>query len=197
MERADVRDVAAAFVAADPDLTALKLQKLVYYTQAWHLAEHGHPAFDDEVQAWRQGPVVRALYDAHQGLRRVAGLAWGEARRLPASVRDVVALVVERYGQLTAEELSQITHREAPWREARGSLAPGARSERPIEPAVMRDFYRTQGGRRASAVDDVLASARLEGFDETPEDRGEVEAILDGRVSADEAVQRIIVERRR
>jgi uncharacterized phage-associated protein len=197
MQRADVRDVAAAFAAADPDLTAMKLQKLAYYVQAWHLASHDEPAFDDEVQAWAQGPVVRALYDIHQGLKKVARLAWGDPARLPASVRHVVELVRERYGHLSAEELSGITHRERPWRDARGLLPASARSTRPIQADAMRDFYRTQGGRRAAVVDDVLANARLEGFDGTPEDRGEVEAILAGRLSADQAVRRIIDECRR
>lgn len=192
MERADVRDVAAAFVAADPDLTALKLQKLVYYTQAWHLAEHGHPAFDDEIQAWKEGPVVRRIYDLHQGRRRVAGLIEGTGRPLPPSVLEIVSTVWLRYGHLSADELSRITHRERPWREAREGLPPEARSERALDAEVMRAFYRRQGGGRRSAVDDVLASARLEGYEPSDQDRTRLEAIAGGRLTADQAVDEIV-----
>lgn len=197
MERADVRDVAAAFVAADPDLTALKLHNLVYYTQAWHLAEHGHPAFDDEVQAWRQGPVVRRLYDLHRGRRRVAGLIEGTGRPLPPSVLEIVSTVWLRYGHLSADELSRITHRERPWREAREGLPPEARGERALDAEVMRAFYRTQGGRRAERTQEVLATLRLEGLEPTPQGLARLEDVSSGRMSAKEAVSQAVAAHRR
>lgn len=193
MQRSDVDDVAAALMGADTaGMTAMKLQKLVYYVQAQHLAEYGEPAFDHAIEAWSQGPVVRWLYERHRGARRVSQWAWGESTRLPATVRRIVGLVIDRYGHLSAEELSEMTHRERPWRDARGSLSMRARSAAPIKPDAMRDFYRTQGGRQASAVEDVLASARLEGVPETPERRARLEAMAQGRLTADDAVRQIV-----
>lgn len=40
----------------------MKLQKLVYYAQAWHLALKGGPLFDEDLEAWPWGPVVRNVY---------------------------------------------------------------------------------------------------------------------------------------
>ncbi|MGW1784893.1 Panacea domain-containing protein [Streptomyces sp. NPDC002143] len=69
-----VFDVAAYILqkraAAEPDrpaMTAMKLQKLVYYCQAWHfLAWEGRALFPKAIQAWASGPVCPALYEVHQ-----------------------------------------------------------------------------------------------------------------------------------
>ena len=44
-------------------ITNLKLQKLVYYAQAWSLAlRNGTPMFSEPIEAWASGPVCRPLY---------------------------------------------------------------------------------------------------------------------------------------
>ena len=48
-------------------ITAMKLQKLVFYSQAWSLAWHHGPLFEEPVEAWREGPVVRDLWEGHRG----------------------------------------------------------------------------------------------------------------------------------
>ena len=68
---ANVDDVAAYLVDHQP-MTAMKLEKLVYYGQALYLVWHGVPLFEDPIEAWANGPVVRALYDEHRGLFSVA-----------------------------------------------------------------------------------------------------------------------------
>src|SRR6478735_8493369 len=61
-------DVARWFVAwaaeEDADLSNLKLQKLLYYAQGWHLALRGEPLFREDLQAWSHGPVVPSVYRA-------------------------------------------------------------------------------------------------------------------------------------
>ena len=44
----------------------LKLQKLVYYAQAWHLALYDCPLFDEDFQAWIHGPVIPELFEKYQ-----------------------------------------------------------------------------------------------------------------------------------
>jgi uncharacterized phage-associated protein len=44
------------------DLTNLKLQKLIYYSQGLHLAKTGEPLFNDDIKAWDDGPVVQEIY---------------------------------------------------------------------------------------------------------------------------------------
>ncbi|MDR1041744.1 MAG: DUF4065 domain-containing protein [Deltaproteobacteria bacterium] len=46
------------------DLTHLKLQKLLYFAQGWHLAYYDVPLFEDPIEAWKYGPVVRSVYFA-------------------------------------------------------------------------------------------------------------------------------------
>jgi len=54
---------------ADPsgDLTHLKLQKLLYYAQGWFLANYDRPLFEDNIEAWRYGPVVHSIYSRFRG----------------------------------------------------------------------------------------------------------------------------------
>ena len=60
-------DVAEYILAQQGEMSAMKLHRLVYYCQAWHLAWSGRPLFDDEIQAWANGPVVVSLYELHKG----------------------------------------------------------------------------------------------------------------------------------
>jgi len=42
----------------------LKIQKLVYFANGWHLGLYGSPLIDEEVRAWTYGPVITSLYHA-------------------------------------------------------------------------------------------------------------------------------------
>lgn len=64
-------DVAEYILASHGEMTAMKLHKLCYYAQAWHLAWDGAALFEEESQAWANGPVVPALFEAHRGVFRV------------------------------------------------------------------------------------------------------------------------------
>ena len=46
----------------DAPLSNLKLQKLLYYAQGHYLGDHAKPLFEDEIEAWVHGPVVRSIY---------------------------------------------------------------------------------------------------------------------------------------
>lgn len=45
-----------------PTLDQMKLQKLVFYAHAWHLAIKQRPLFEEDIEAWPWGPVVRDIY---------------------------------------------------------------------------------------------------------------------------------------
>lgn len=118
----------------DPDyLTNLKLQKLLYYVQGWHLAETGRPAFADEIQAWREGPVVPSVYQVYRALgKRPIVDVPEDAPQLDEQVRAVVESVWQRYKNYSAFHLSDLTHDESPWQAARGDLPATAQSNAPI-----------------------------------------------------------------
>lgn len=130
----------------DPDyLTNLKLQKLLYYIQGWHLAQTGQPAFAEEVQAWREGPVVPEVYQAYKNLG-THPIVDAPARqpRLTDDLRDIVEQVWERYKAFSGYELSDMTHSESPWRETRGDAPPSAPGAKRIPQESLAREFRAQ-----------------------------------------------------
>ena len=125
-------------------ITNLKLQKLVYYAQAWHLALFDEPLFDDPIEAWVHGPVVSSLYSKFRDYRwEPIGHDTGDVD-LPDDVREHLDEVIEVYGGFSAWELERLTHSEEPWRKARGDLPPTALSSNIISPQDMKDYYRAK-----------------------------------------------------
>jgi uncharacterized phage-associated protein len=138
---ANVDDVAAAVLRRAGSVDTFKLEKLVYYCQAWHLAWEGRPMFQARIEAWANGPVVPKLYQQHRGTYRVSRWGSGDARRLDPREASTVDAVVKYYNKYDGWQLAQITHNERPWIEARRGLAPGARGKQEITTESMRDYY--------------------------------------------------------
>lgn len=142
---ATVHDVAAYILQKQGAMTAMKLQKLVYYSQAWGLVWDGAALFDEEVQAWANGPVVPALYSAHRGSFVVSASPRGNAAHLSPKQIATIDAVLNFYGDKEPEWLSNLTHQEKPWIAARAGVAPGERSEQPISQQSMYDYYSSLG----------------------------------------------------
>jgi uncharacterized phage-associated protein len=104
------------------DLTPLKLQKILYYAQGWHLRECDQPLFDSKILAWKYGPVVKDIYDYYRG-RPVAHitsphLAGDDLEELDADTKKLLDKVWRQYGKRTAWELVGMTHLTQPWIDA-------------------------------------------------------------------------------
>lgn len=139
---ANVHDVAAYILEKKGPMSAMKLQKLVYYSQAWSLVWDERALFEDDIQAWANGPVVYALYDKHRGQFQVSNWSsWGNPNGLTGNEEETIDAVLDAYGKYTAHELSEMTHREDPWRDARSELPEGARSAAHITQASMHEYY--------------------------------------------------------
>lgn len=138
---ATAHDVAAYILDKCGPMSAMKLQKLVYYCQAWHLVWEDEPLFSERVEAWANGPVVPELYQLHRGQFTVTGWRDGDAAKLTDREQTSVNAVLDFYGDKTAFWLSELTHRENPWAHARRGLGPGQRSSTEITPASMAEFY--------------------------------------------------------
>jgi uncharacterized phage-associated protein len=136
-----VHDVAAYILQKRGPLTAMKLQKLVYYSQAWSLVWEERPIFDEKIEAWANGPVVPALYDSHRGLFRIYKLPKGDPSALDAADQSTIDSVLAYYGDKNSQWLSDLTHNEDPWIQARRGLAPGERGENEITLASMAEYY--------------------------------------------------------
>ena len=137
---ATVHDVAAYILKRRGQMTAMKLQKLVYYSQAWALVWDERPIFPERIEAWANGPVVFELYDRHRGRFKVS--EWdGDYHALENSERETIEIVLDFYGKMSSQELSNLTHQEDPWREARKGLGAGERGGREITHAAMAEYY--------------------------------------------------------
>lgn len=163
---ASVHDVAAYILGRlDKPVSAMKLQKLVYYCQAWHLVWDDEPLFPERIQAWANGPVVYELFDAHRGQYSVSP-PWphGDPSHLTAEEAATVDLVLEDYGGLTGRQLSFLTHSEDPWKDARGDLPPTARSSAEITPEALAAYYSTVDAAEEAKPVDELDWHDWEGF---------------------------------
>jgi uncharacterized phage-associated protein len=136
-----VHDVAAYILSKRSPLTAMKLQKLVYYAQAWSLVWDEEPLFSERIEAWANGPVAPELYKIHKGWLKVTSWPKGDPSALSKKQRESVDAVIKFYGRLSAQALSDLTHAEDPWRRARVGLSPIERSSRAITHAAMMEFY--------------------------------------------------------
>jgi uncharacterized phage-associated protein len=139
---ASVHDVAACILEeAGKRITAMMLEKLVYYSQAWSLVWDDKPLFAEPIEAWEEGPVVRTLWEAHRGARHVSRWPHGSSKALTPEQKRTIRAVVRFYGERDAEWLSQLTHRESPWCDARGGTRDGGPSRYQIKNVDMRRFY--------------------------------------------------------
>lgn len=139
---ATVFDVARYILEQRGAMSAMKLQKLVYYAQAWSLVWDDRPLFGNRIEAWAHGPVVRDLYDAHKGQFTVNAADFsGDSARLTVDERETIEAVLEGYGNRSAQWLSDQTHAEAPWQQARSGLSDAERSETEITLASMAEYY--------------------------------------------------------
>ncbi len=124
-------------------ITHLKLQKLVYYAQAWHVAITGEKLFNEKIEAWIHGPVCRELYNVYKifGYSEIVVTTHVSEWSIPLESRKIIDDVWEAYGSLRGEYLEQLTHREDPWKQARIGLGDLELSNKEIEIETMRKYY--------------------------------------------------------
>lgn len=134
-------DVAAYILAKRGPMSAMKLQKLLYYAQAWSLVWDERPLFHERIEAWANGPVVPEAYEVHRGKFGLDSWPNGDPLKLDDNAQKTVDAVLRFYGKWSPPRLSELTHREDPWRVARAGLAPGERGDEEITLASMAEYY--------------------------------------------------------
>ena len=133
--KVDVRDVALFFIALAQDagelLTHMKLQKLIYYAQAWHLGNFGEPLFEGRFEAWTHGPVCPEIYHEYKQYQNkeisypnqdvcdsATGCLSDIAAKLPEEICGFLNSIADDYMNFTAYQLRAMSHKENPWMEA-------------------------------------------------------------------------------
>jgi uncharacterized phage-associated protein len=124
-------------------LTNKKLQKLVYYAQAWSLVLNNKKLFSEPIEAWVHGPAVRSLYGQYKSFGFNPIIKNVEESSLKVSVKDKELLdqVWDIYGKLDAGYLEMLTHSEQPWQDARSGLQSSQSSDNEISTKAMKSFY--------------------------------------------------------
>jgi len=131
---------------AGENISVLKLHKLLYYVQAWHLALYSRPLFEEEFEAWVHGPVSKAIFIKYRDTKNMySPIFEGEWKKdfLGLSEKDKAHIdsVLDAYMHLSGIQLEHLTHNETPWIEARGGIDPYARCSKVIRNDTMQSFY--------------------------------------------------------
>jgi uncharacterized phage-associated protein len=138
---ATAHDVAKYILKKLGPTSAMKLQKLVYYCQAWSLVWDEKPLFKNRIEAWVSGPVIPDLYHLHKGGFLLKDWRLGSIKILTSSEQETIDAVLEFYGQKTAQWLSELTHRERPWLDARIGLGDNDRGGNEIPLSALHEYY--------------------------------------------------------
>ncbi len=149
MSTYQVNQIADWFLAsidreAGDTISHLKLQKLMYYAQAWSLALNGKVLFNEDFQAWTHGPVLPSLW------LMLKNFGWDsiplEAIRTKSDVftedEEILSDILNSYGDMSAKHLEELTNSETPWRKARGNLPIEVSSTQIISKELMREYYK-------------------------------------------------------
>lgn len=122
--------------------TPLKLQKLIFYADAWHLALYGTESTPERFQAWVHGPVALSQWHRFKAYRWKPIDEEIERPNIDANLAAHLDEIVDVFGSETATALEIMTHQEKPWLEARGDLPDDAPCNNYISKKTTEDFYR-------------------------------------------------------
>jgi len=142
-----IEDVAKYFIyLANKDkkvITNKKLQKLVYYSQAWSLVMNDKKLFKDPIEAWVHGPAVRSLYVQYKnfGFSPIQEEVDEKTIKIPKKDRELLNEIWKVYGKLDAGYLEMLSHSEQPWQDARSGLQNHESSDNKITTKSMKSFY--------------------------------------------------------
>jgi uncharacterized phage-associated protein len=130
----------------DP-LTNLRLQKLLYYAQAWSLVVRQSELFSDDLHAAATGPVVPTVFQKLAGASNdgpIPPMAFADVAELSEQEAEFVIGVWEAYKQFSATELSRLTLQDQPWKRARGDRPPAEGAQDTISVNELEEFFATR-----------------------------------------------------
>ncbi|RBA29008.1 Panacea domain-containing protein [Flavobacterium tibetense] len=148
-------------------INPLKLQKLLYYIQSWHITKFEKDIlFETMPEAWVNGPVYRPIYDKYKASffrnenfpnsldEEILSQKLSEKLKslnLSEDKHKLIFAVLDAYGTLSDERLVLMTHSEEPWNEARQGLSPIERSERKISENSIFEYYNRRIAEKSNA----------------------------------------------
>jgi uncharacterized phage-associated protein len=122
-------------------ITPLKLQKLLYYSQAWSLVLRKKRLFREDLEAWIHGPVVPHVYQIFKRYGFLELLSPFSTESLELDETRILDEVLKTYGMRSAKFLENLSHSEYPWVRAREGLSPIQKSRKKISLKDMMIYY--------------------------------------------------------
>ena len=122
------------------NLMHLKLQKLLYFAQAWHLVFYEESLFEDKIEAWIDGPTIAHIHKMFKKYRWCAIIEEVKQPNLSEKTVKHLKNVFDYYGKFTDYQLEKIIHNAEPWKKARGNTL-DAPSSNSISEDSMKHFY--------------------------------------------------------
>lgn len=134
-------------------MSHLKLQKLLYFIEGYHLAYFSESLINDDFEAWVHGPVSRKLYSELKDfsiLYTEISYVQGEGEELPSDSLnktltseqiELINNVLDLYAQESAFSLESITHQQTPWVETREGFTPAERCDRVIPKDKIKSYF--------------------------------------------------------
>lgn len=130
------------------NLINLKLQKLLYYLQAWSLGINQEPFLKCSFEAWVHGPVSRELYNRFKSSHSLYSFITvsdvvNENPETSIAQDDIefINYILDNYAGYSGAELESMTHKEKPWLEAREGCTPMQSCDKTISEETMRVYY--------------------------------------------------------
>lgn len=129
-------------------LSNIKLQKLLYYTQAWHLAFHKKELFDGKFEAWIHGPVNREVYSRFNNTKYMFSEIYSTdiidtniTEKLSEEEIKHINIILEHYAKYSGVELEDMSHKEEPWIRAREGYEPNQRCVVEIDNEFLGEYF--------------------------------------------------------
>jgi len=127
------------------NLTPLKLQKILYYTQGWYLANFERPLFEDRIEAWKFGPAIRSIYNEYRDFGNrpiIKSVSAGEVGDIDGETRKFLDKVWETYKGYSGGDLVFSTHHELPWTKVRSDMDDSDSGGIEITRGSMMDYFK-------------------------------------------------------
>lgn len=118
-------------------VTNLKLQKLLYFAQAYYVSKIGRPLFADKIEAWEYGPVVPGVYQKYKSGKSAPIILEKDESTLAPADKEILKKVWETFGGYSARRLVDIAHAHTPWKNAYSSNS----AKKEITVKSLADYY--------------------------------------------------------
>ena len=125
-------------------ITNKKIQKLLYYAQAWSLVFNDKKIFDDPIEAWVHGPAIPVIYFEFKkfGFGNIElAIDKGNFSTLTEEDEKLLDSVWSAYGKFDADYLEMLSHNEEPWQMARNGIAIDEYCNNEINTDLMKEYY--------------------------------------------------------